>query len=395
MMPNISTPTPETPASGAAPAHRLLVLADKVGATQDISFLQPLKALIAAGSVDLQMVSEQSDWGSSKARQAFWDDHRPSTLILSRVTGARVLPFMELAREAGVPSIFHIDDDLLDVPMQLGASKYNYYHQPERLESLRKAMNGADLVYASTRALGRQLVAHGIQTQVVPGHVYASIDPAVMPEARPAEVPTFGYMGTGGHSEDLAMVLPAIERLMTEIPDLRFETFGTIAPPTVLKRFGTRYVHHAGEADYQRFLQKLGELGWWLGLAPLLDNAFNRCKADTKWLEYSFVGVPVVASDLAPYHRAWATDACLLAGGESEWFNAMALVLRAPERRRSLVAAARDKLTRSYANALLEQQLLSILDQASQLHLQSRQTRLRHGGPFSRSLTDETDKHAW
>ena len=78
------------------------------------------------------------------------------------------------------------------------------------------------------------------------------------------------------------MVLPAVRRLMSEVPNLRFETFGTIGATQSLSEFGSRVGHHRGVPNYALFLARLSELGWWVGIAPLEDTPFNRCKADTK-----------------------------------------------------------------------------------------------------------------
>ena len=40
---------------------------------------------------------------------------------------------------------------------------------------------------------------------------------------------------------------------------------------------------------------------------PLVDNKFNACKSDIKGLEHAALGIPCVASDVAPYRR-WVDD---------------------------------------------------------------------------------------
>ena len=40
---------------------------------------------------------------------------------------------------------------------------------------------------------------------------------------------------------------------------------------------------------------------WHIGLAPLRDTEFNRYKSELKWLEYTALGLAVVASDRAAY----------------------------------------------------------------------------------------------
>ena len=370
-MPTMQQQAQEVRLSSALPAatpQRLLVLADVVGATQVISFLRPLGALQSAGALTLAMEADRPEWQSATVRQAHWEAWQPTTLIFSRVTASRVLQFASLARESGVPVIFHLDDDLLDVPIQLGAAKYRRYHQPERLQTLRDGLNAADLVYASTSELADRLRSHGITSEVVAGDIYPSVETSQFSEPLPATGPVIGYMGTGGHQEDLEIVVPALIRLMTDMPTLRFETFGSIPPVEQLARFGSRYAHHDAFMPYEQFTAALAGLGWWIGLAPLLDIPFNRCKADTKWLEYSVAGVPVVASNLAPYRRAAASGGCLLADTVAEWTEALATLVRDAGRRRSLVAAARAELALNYAQPALARQVMGMVELADRLH---------------------------
>jgi len=45
-------------------------------------------------------------------------------------------------------------------------------------------------------------------------------------------------------------------------------------------------------------------LGGWafdIGLAPLRDNHFNRGKSNLRWLEYSALKIPTIASDVEPF----------------------------------------------------------------------------------------------
>ena len=292
--------------------------------------------------------------------------HRPDLLILSRVTSESGRDWIKSARAAGVPVIFHIDDDLLAVPASLGAAKYNAYNDPERLAALRDNIEGSDLVYVSTSELKKQFRRHGIKAPIVAGDIYCSVLPAdVGALVPPATGPVIGYMGTGGHSADLAMVLPAICEVMDNIPGLQFEVFGTIAMPSELSRFGRRVRHLPPVQDYSNFIPFLRSLGWWIGLAPLEDNEFNRCKADTKWVEYSLAGMAVVASDLPAYRSACAGGAGLLATTADDWKGAVSDLVFRPQLRGSMIDNAQAKLRQQYGHDKLRAQVIKVLEAAS------------------------------
>ncbi|WP_230534256.1 glycosyltransferase family protein [Microvirga roseola] len=349
-----------TQSSGAF-AHRIMVLVDKPGATQHISFTQPLARQVNLGTADVNLVSHDTSMEILKQKlQKF----SPSSLILSRYTSADATPLIACARSLSIPVIFHIDDDLLGVPESLGLDKFRHYNAPERLQALRNNMEASDLIYTSTQPLAEAFRAYGISTPIIAGDVYCTVDPTFIPQPLPATAPVVGYMGTGGHSRDLALILPVLERLLEEVPDLRFEVFGTIQLPGGLTRFGKRVSHHAPVSDYARFVSKLCELGWWVGLAPLEDNAFNRCKADTKWVEYSYAGIAVVASDLPVYHRACNERAGVLASDLESWYRALNALLCSLDLRQGLVDRARQKLTTRYTHTALEKQVIDVLSAA-------------------------------
>ncbi len=236
----------------------------------------------------------------------------------------------------------------------------------ERLKALRDNIAGSDLLYVSTPELAKRFQEHGVGTPIVAGDVYCAVsEDQVGALVGPAGGPVIGYMGTAGHSADLAMIMPAICQVMEAIPSLQFEVFGTIKMPSELERFGSRVRHLPPVADYAEFLPFLRSLGWWVGLAPLEDNVFNRCKADTKWVEYSLAGMAVVASDLPVYHRACADGAGILAGAPDDWSNAVRKLLHEPRARQTMIDTAQKKLRETYSHERLREQVLAVFEQAS------------------------------
>lgn len=333
-------------------------------ATQMISFEQPFAA---APDATFRIVFEK-DYAETGEIEAAFASRQPDILVLSRYTSERGRTWIDLARNAGIPVIFHLDDDLLAVPASLGEAKFKAYNRPERLQALRDNIEGSDLLYLSTAELASRFRGHNIATPMIAGDVYCAVAPdQIGAFIAPATGPVIGYMGTGGHSADLSMIMPAICEAMQSIPNLQFEVFGTVKMPAELEPFGRRVRHVPPVAEYSEFLPFLRSLGWWVGLAPLEDNAFNRCKADTKWVEYSLAGMAVVASDLPVYHRACAGGTGILAGSTREWTEAIGKLVYEPRERKRMVAAARAKLRAEYTHQSLRQQVLRIFEKARAL----------------------------
>jgi len=331
------------------------VASDHTGATQAISFRNVL-----AGHLPLTFSDDRGGLEDLLPAAV------PDVLVLSRLTSARGADLVDWARARNVPLVFHIDDDLLDVPAELGQEKSAHYRDPARLMHLRHNMDASDLVYASTGPLAERLRGHGITSPILPGRIYCSVDAGSIREPMPTSSPTIGYMGTGGHAGDLSLVLPVIEQLMDAMPSLRFELFGSIPTPDGLTRFGARVRHHPPVRDYDQFVARLRAMGWWIGIAPLEDHPFNRCKADTKWVEYSLAGMAVVASDLPVYHRACADGAGFLARTQDDWMRHLMRLLSEPALRSATIATAHRRLAADYAHAALRRQALEVFAAARQ-----------------------------
>jgi glycosyltransferase involved in cell wall biosynthesis len=119
---------------------------------------------------------------------------------------------------------------------------------------------------------------------------------------------TIGYAGSNSHQDDLQMVMPAIANLMKKYPNLHFQLLGSIEKdliPTYFKGFTKESMNRievgAAESVFYEYPAWLGQQAWDIGIAPLVDTPFTRCKSHIKWLEYSMFKIPVVASRVYPY----------------------------------------------------------------------------------------------
>ena len=82
--------------------------------------------------------------------------------------------------------------------------------------------------------------------------------------------------------------------------------------------------------------------GWDIGLAPLADTTFNRCKSAIKTLDYAVLGLAVVASDVAAYRGSLADGpgGMLVPNRPEAWFAALSRLVRDAELRRGLARGA-------------------------------------------------------
>ena len=60
-------------------------------------------------------------------------------------------------------------------------------------------------------------------------------------------------------------------------------------------------VHVVKFARIDQYPKYLARQGFDIGIAPLADNAFNRGKSNLRWLEYSALKIPTVASNVGHF----------------------------------------------------------------------------------------------
>ena len=141
-----------------------------------------------------------------------------------------------------------------------------------------------------------------------------------------------GWCGLPSHFADLAMVIPAIKKIM-ESHAVEFTIFGLfnedmkktvseaqetgIKIGEIEKKFpkghfitdalkmsklleGVPYTH-VPLVPYKDFPAMLSSLNFDIGLCPLQDTLFNRCKSAIKFAQYAAVGTVTVASNVYPY----------------------------------------------------------------------------------------------
>lgn len=117
-----------------------------------------------------------------------------------------------------------------------------------------------------------------------------------------------GYAGSCTHNYDLEIIIPAINELFKKYPNVIFEVMGSITREyreEFLAKFTDkdRVIIHYGTPVWQGYPKLLCKKGWDIGVAPLEDNSFTRCKSHIKWMEYTMAGMPVVASNVYTYSQ--------------------------------------------------------------------------------------------
>ncbi len=351
--------------SGNRDGLNVLIFTEYINATYFISFDIPLRRLHAKGEINIAVVSQKfvSDDKRGSCQGRWVELFQPNVVVMTRYGHESGIEILNYFQSLNVPVIYHIDDDLLEIPVSLGAEIQKRQGAEGVIETRRYLMQHADMIYASTGYLSASLQKRFPKQKIVHG-IYAPYMGDVIGEVTSDDrfqYQIIGYMGSKGHQKDLELVVPALERLLDERSDLRFEVFGTIRMPVQLERFGPRVKSRSVQKSYLEFLKTLSSLGWTVGVAPLADEPFNRCKAPTKFVEYTACGIPVIASDFPVYSDVIPQNGGVLV--MDDWYAAISCFLDDPKTRKQALAISQRKCANVFALSVLERQLRHVFSE--------------------------------
>jgi glycosyltransferase involved in cell wall biosynthesis len=207
--------------------------------------------------------------------------------------------------------IYEIDDDLLNVPESFGLL-HAHHAAPQRRLNIAANLARADVVTTTNAHLAERVQRYtDAEVHVIPNYVPERFVLPAMPE-RPeqGDGPTIGWAGSDSHREDFEQVIIPLRKVL-RAHDVDVHIVGPDYTPR-LRSATPREIHyskvrHTGWID--GVPAYYGALDFHVGIAPLVDNVFNRSKSDVKLKEYAARGIASVASRVGPYrHTATGSE---------------------------------------------------------------------------------------
>ena len=157
-----------------------------------------------------------------------------------------------------------------------------------------------------------------------------------------------GWCGGATHSEDIMFIEDAIHRILKKHKHVEF-SFAGGAPAQLINLKNPRIKCNNKWANPYKYPQRLKNEQFDIGLAPLLDNNFNRGKSNLRYLEYSALQIPTIASDTEHFKKS-ITDGLngFLVTEPDEWFEAMDMLIQDKDRREEMGLRAYDFIKKEF-----------------------------------------------
>lgn len=278
-----------------------------VADTQGCGFhrvMTPLASLVNSGAVDGRI--DMQVWPDEVVLAA-----KPDVIVWQRQVEDGQVEAMKRWRGLLPDALFvyEVDDYLSDIP---DASFHASYMPPDLVERIATAMAVCDRVTTTTEPLALWLRSLGAKdVRVVPNGLPQDRLREHAPNSR--DRIRIGFAGGISHGGDLEI----IRHVMATVHEEVTWVFMGMQP----EEPDARTEFHDG-VQVQAYLDKMASLDLDLMLAPLEDNAFNRCKSNLRLLETGAIGASVIAQDM-PCYREDKPPVFAYATTPEEWTDAV------------------------------------------------------------------------
>jgi glycosyltransferase involved in cell wall biosynthesis len=141
------------------------------------------------------------------------------------------------------------------------------------------------------------------------------------------------YMGTSTHDADFSQIIPTLD-ILNEEHNRKFDVTIIGALSHRIQKSWLKYIdvpsEHSAYPYFARWLKQQGPFD--IGLIPLANNSFNRCKSDIKFLDYSALGLLSVISNLGEYNAEIKDKglAVMIDNKEFEWYDSLKSIIESP-----------------------------------------------------------------
>ncbi|MFB8797813.1 MAG: tetratricopeptide repeat protein [Microcoleus sp.] len=242
--------------------------------------------------------------------------------------------------------IYEIDDLLFDI----GSSNLSIQRQ-EEIQAMTILCQAANVVTVSTVDLARAIERFNKNVVVIPNVLDDRLwklnrkkESATIKDRKPLRLV---YMGTRTHLEDFQMIEPALMQIKKERgTQVEIDLIG-ICDRQSIPSWANNVVIPKGANLYPKFVDWLiSEQKWHIGLAPLIDNPFNRCKSYIKFLDYAAMEIPTICSISNAYSQIieHGVNGLLVENRVDDWYKAICSLLDNSELRAKLAQVAHQQL---------------------------------------------------
>jgi glycosyltransferase involved in cell wall biosynthesis len=269
--------------------------------------------------------------------------------------------FLEMQHKHQKPFIIEVDDNYIDVPPWNEA-----FHSFRNGSSFRRisldCMRNADALTVTTPHLGRTYGSINDNIYVIENSLDFKGDRKFIGwdqvSVRKHEGIRLGWIGGRSHFQDLMMVAPILRETLIKHPEVTLclvnsaiqQSCKALGKPYPFE--GLKNVHYADRSvAINRYARFMAHFGFDIGIAPLVDCNFNRSKSNLRWLEYSALSVPCIATNVSHFNQSitHGVDGLLIDQNDPKrWATAIENLITDKDLRESIGRSAYKRVKRDF-----------------------------------------------
>ena len=268
-----------------------------------------------------------------------------SIVVMQRSDTLEAVPLALAIREQyNIPFVYEIDDNIYDVSEN--SPSYKYWHPGSGNRAIAEmAMRNADAITVSTEALKKVYSQFNDNIYVLQNCQDPEVWKGLKRKGNDEKI-IIGWAGGHTHYDDLKLIARPIKRILRNYKNVRFRIMGTL-PDFLNGVDGVQF--RLDGVHCSKWPQKLAELNFDIGLAPITERPFNEGKSNIKWQEYAMLEIPTIASRFGPYMNIKHMDNGLLANNnEYSWELWMTKLIEDKELRQSIGSKAKQSVMDEY-----------------------------------------------
>lgn len=276
------------------------------------------------------------------ARCQFIDTLTPPDVIIPEGAAMVIIRFIspqwQLQVERNIDNlsriVYFMDDDLFDPTVLSGLPKeYRTKIIRRSAAQHRWITQHCDEIWVSTPYLAKKY------THLNPEVVSAKPSLSLLEGRQPVKI---AYHGSSSHREEKHWLRQVVEGVLQACPSASFEIFGEHDIYKFYRDLPRISVLHPMSWPNYLAYTKTHRLD--IGLAPLLDSAFNFARGPVKFYDFVRMGAVGVYSNRAPYNDfiEQNINGILLENDPQRWIDAISLLINKEKKRAELASNAKE-----------------------------------------------------
>lgn len=257
------------------------------------------------------------------------------------------------------PFLMELDDDVFNVnPENIGFDGYNPNSDLEYFAEMQ--MRNANGLIVSTDYLKQRLSQYNPCIEVIPNAIDFDIWDKIRNRTSHNRI-RIGWTGSHAHlGKNIKIIMRIIPILLEKYKNIEFVLMGD--KPLDLPKH-ERVKHFVGCSSIYEYPRRLSTMGFDIGLAPLRDNLFNRAKSNLRWLEYSALKIPTIASNVEPFKKSIRNgiDGILVDYDTDAWVEAVSDLIENQDKALQLGANSYYEVKRRFNAEKVAKQYLDVL----------------------------------